>query len=815
MRQSGENRRLSGVPVVMKPSLGTFVSIGLTYFLLATLTIGWNGGANGVSPAYLPAGFAFLVALLLGRRHCLAVLAGVLAVNLFVTAPFLSDEKRWMDLLIKVFGNTVGSAFEPFLAVTLIRRVLGTALLPSRPREIMILVGAASIACLLSGLCGALLLANLADQYQQLPQMVIGWAAGDLLGILIATLALYALWHGGRFRKPSLKLATVFCMIGLSLVVSSYPEAGIGRVAILATVFGIIGFLAFSTNESNWICLGTAVVVFVSAAPMAEIAAINGGLGLALTLGSVSCAACVLMAVRRSEKSKLVSGEEVLGLTEERAIGASVKAFAVSMMVSLAIWCLLNNYSGRGKRLQVREVTEMSRLSLSRSFEELKRIELLFARRFTRRWSLRPEDKTSEGWKLFARSICDQYPVIAGIRFQNAQGDEWSYQHRQLDNGIRSTTDIMWQDLHRGQSICTVDADLLLSQSLKKAFSTHFSIAITGPLLPEGWKLNEDPEFRMLRWADKVSIPFLGEKHFLEVTPTTVKALDSQYFSAQLAASILLGCSILVAALRFKSVLAQNAEQKAVRALAARDEFLAVMSHEMRTPLVAIMGSAEALEEGIHGPVSDAQRVPLNRIHTASEHYLRLVDDILVATSINSGYSSLNLAPVAAADLCKEVVDIVRQSIIAKRQKLHEIGTDSRAVNQIDAAKVQRILINLLINASKFSPDEKPIDFQFSSKNSVWEFRVRDRGPGIPKDQIENVFKPFEQQESGLARRQGGVGLGLSIARGLAEMHGGSLSLAPTKDGCEFVLVLPMVNDARNAKKDTFAATAESAVATT
>ncbi len=809
MGNQSEHRRLSGAPGIIKPSPAMFASIGGTYFLLATLTLGWNGGGSGVSPAYLPAGFAFIVVLLLGRRYCLAVLAGVLAVNLFTAAPLVPDEKRWSGLLIEVLGSTVTSAFEPFLAVTVMRRALGTALLPSRPREIMMLVGAASIACLLSGLCGALMLAKLADEYQVLTQMVFSWAVGDLLGILIATLVLYAFWHCGPFRKPSLKVATVFCMTGMSLAVFCYPLADIGCVAILTTVFGTIVFLAFATGKSNWVCLNTAVVVFVSAAPLKEIAATNGGLGLVLTLGSVSCAACVLIAAGRSEKSKDVSVKHAPTRSQQSTLAASVRALAVSLMVSLAIWFLLNDYAGHNKRVQVREVTELSRLSLSRSLEELKRIELLFARRFTRRWSLRPEDQTSDGWNTFAQSICAQYPVIAGVRFENTKGNKWSYQHRQPDNSIPSTTDIIWQDLHRGESICTVDADLLLSESLRKAFSSHFSIAITGPLLPQGWKCNEDPEFRMLRWMDKVSFPFFGEEHFLEVTPTTAQSLKSDYLSAQLLGSFLLGCSILIAALRFKSELAKRAARKAVKALTARDEFLAVISHEMRTPLVSIMGSAEALQEGIHGPVSDAQRVPLNRIQTASEHYLGLVDDILVATSINSGYSSLNLAPVAAADLCKEVVDIVRPSLFTKRQKLHEIGTDSRAVNQIDAAKVQRIIINLLNNASKFSPEGESIDFHFSCENSVWEFRVRDRGPGIPKDQIEKVFQPFEQQKSGLARPQEGVGLGLSIARGLAEMHDGSLSLAPNREGCEFVLVLPMVEDAQNVEKDTFAVTAE------
>ena len=240
----------------------------------------------------------------------------------------------------------------------------------------------------------------------------------------------------------------------------------------------------------------------------------------------------------------------------------------------------------------------------------------------------------------------------------------------------------------------------------------------------------------------------------------------------------------------------QAAKTSAERANQAKDRFIAVLSHELRTPLVPIMTGAQLLQMKLELPPPLAEVVAMIRRNVALE--ARLIDDLLDVTSIERGKLTLDLKPVDAhaalrAALETSELDIGRKSL---QLQLDLAAADARV--EADEARLQQIFWNLVRNAVKFTPDGGSIRVHSSNPRAgVLEVRVVDSGVGIPADALPRIFTPFEQ--AGQARTgYGGLGLGLAIASGLAQKHGGELlahSDGPGR-GAAFTLVLRTLGDA-------------------
>ena len=249
----------------------------------------------------------------------------------------------------------------------------------------------------------------------------------------------------------------------------------------------------------------------------------------------------------------------------------------------------------------------------------------------------------------------------------------------------------------------------------------------------------------------------------------------------------------------------QRARAEAEAASQAKSNFLASMSHELRTPINAIMGYAELLEMGIAGPVNDQQCEKLGRIRDSGKHLLGLVNDVLDLSKIEAGELETASEEIAAAYVVQETLALVLPLLDKGELALRERCEGTReAVFVGDEDRVRQILVNLLSNAAKFTEaggqievicgmaDEPDTGFQ-SSHSGPWAYiRVEDSGIGISDDQIETVFEPFVQADSGLTRKQGGTGLGLSISRKLARLMGGDLvARSQVGQGSVFTLWLP------------------------
>jgi signal transduction histidine kinase len=223
-------------------------------------------------------------------------------------------------------------------------------------------------------------------------------------------------------------------------------------------------------------------------------------------------------------------------------------------------------------------------------------------------------------------------------------------------------------------------------------------------------------------------------------------------------------------------------------------EFLGSMSHELRTPLNAIGGFSELLELGIEGPVTEKQRVALARIKANQQHLLAVITEILNFVRIESGRMEYRKGNVSIKRALSDVVDMLGSAIAEKGLTLVGPGGQADAIAWADPDRVRQILMNLLMNAVKYTPmNGGTITLTCGVKDDVVFAEVSDTGPGIPAEKLESIFEPFVQLTSGFAERRGGVGLGLAISRDLARGMEGDLTLESTVDvGSTFTVTLPL-----------------------
>jgi signal transduction histidine kinase len=259
---------------------------------------------------------------------------------------------------------------------------------------------------------------------------------------------------------------------------------------------------------------------------------------------------------------------------------------------------------------------------------------------------------------------------------------------------------------------------------------------------------------------------------------------------------------------------AEVAMEEANRANRAKSEFLAVMSHELRTPLNAISGYIELIQLGIRGPVTDAQRQDLERVNRAQRHLLSLINDLLNLARVEGGRLQYEIARVEIPEVLEDLRELVAPQASSKKLEC-TIERGASVAATADREKVEQILLNLLTNAIKFTPEGGRITMRASAIDDRAIIAVSDTGRGIPKSRQTEIFEPFVQvQRITAASGDGGIGLGLSISRQLALGMNGTLEVESEEGkGSTFVLTLPAADEDTQAHRKSAAFSPQSATA--
>lgn len=231
---------------------------------------------------------------------------------------------------------------------------------------------------------------------------------------------------------------------------------------------------------------------------------------------------------------------------------------------------------------------------------------------------------------------------------------------------------------------------------------------------------------------------------------------------------------------------AGEARARAEEATQAKDEFLAMLGHELRNPLSPILTAIQLLR--LKGQASRELEV----IDRQIGGLIRLVDDLLDVSRFTRGKIELRTEPVDVADVAAQAIEMASPLIEQKRQRL-TLDVPRGLIVNADAARLAQVLSNLLTNAAKYSNPGTSIHLAASREPDAVRIRVRDEGIGIAPEMLPRIFDLFVQHSQSIARSQGGLGLGLAIVRSLVAMHGGSVAACSDGEGTgsEFTVTLP------------------------
>jgi signal transduction histidine kinase len=227
-----------------------------------------------------------------------------------------------------------------------------------------------------------------------------------------------------------------------------------------------------------------------------------------------------------------------------------------------------------------------------------------------------------------------------------------------------------------------------------------------------------------------------------------------------------------------------------------KSEFLANMSHELRTPLNAIIGFSDVLLQKMFGELNEQQADYLEDIRSSGSHLLTLINDILDLSKIEAGRMELEVAQFSLVAALNNAVTLVRE-----RAQSHGIRLALEVAPELDTVvaderKLKQVVVNLLANAVKFTPDGGTVSLRASRDNGEVRLAVHDTGIGIAGADQQRIFEEFQQASHQTEKSREGTGLGLSLSKRMVELHGGTISVesAPGK-GSTFTVALPLMKE--------------------
>ncbi|MCG3162724.1 MAG: Sensor histidine kinase RcsC [Acidobacteria bacterium] len=284
-------------------------------------------------------------------------------------------------------------------------------------------------------------------------------------------------------------------------------------------------------------------------------------------------------------------------------------------------------------------------------------------------------------------------------------------------------------------------------------------------------------------------------------------SLALQNYEAALRFAEYLTISLFIVALnaarRKAQAKTEDARGQAEAAWRARDEFIALITHELRTPLNAILGWAKVLGDGRLEP--ERQAAALDVIGRNARALSKLIDDLLDASRIIKGKLRLGIEPLNLLTVVTAAAESVRPAAAAKLIELTVVSDEAGVEAAGDAGRLQQVVLNLLTNAIKFTPERGVVEVRLEKAESSARISVSDTGRGIAPEFLPYIFERFSQDERAQKPAQGGLGLGLAISRRLVELHDGTIEARSRGEGmgATFVITLPLPAKAVALSKDT------------
>jgi signal transduction histidine kinase len=238
----------------------------------------------------------------------------------------------------------------------------------------------------------------------------------------------------------------------------------------------------------------------------------------------------------------------------------------------------------------------------------------------------------------------------------------------------------------------------------------------------------------------------------------------------------------------------RRAEQAAIAADRTKDEFLAVLSHELRNPIAPILTAVRLLQ--LKGPQDPALQKLRATIERQTEHLSRLIGDLMDVGAIMSGKLHLDRHPADLNAILKQAVETTIPLIERRKHALRVIASESPIYVDVDAARIVQVVANILNNAAKYMQEGGVIEVLATFREGSGVVRIRDQGVGIAPEMLDRIFQKYVQVDSSRHRAQGGLGIGLALVKAIVELHGGSVEAHSEGigRGSEFVVRLPVVS---------------------
>lgn len=299
-----------------------------------------------------------------------------------------------------------------------------------------------------------------------------------------------------------------------------------------------------------------------------------------------------------------------------------------------------------------------------------------------------------------------------------------------------------------------------------------------------------------------ISLPLVVEgKSLGGITITFQELPDFTSEDRALMLSVLQQCAQAIARSQLYEA-EQRARSQAEAANRMKDEFLAVLSHELRTPMNPILGWAKLLKQGRLNPTKTAGA--LEAIERNAKLQVQLIEDLLDVSRILQGKLSLNSCLIDLGSIITAAIETLRLATEAKRIRIHTQLEPNGCHVLGDATRLQQVVWNLLSNAVKFTPEQGEIEILLTTVNAQAQIQVKDTGKGISAKFLPYVFDAFRQADSSTTRMFGGLGLGLAISRHIIELHGGIIEVDSPGEGkgATFTIRLPLLTTLARVKEE-------------